>query len=176
MAPATAAKPNLTATPSGTWVDIGDTDGGVTVTHTQDVATFVTDQAIGKKKAIRMESGIMVETSLAEATLENMAMILSQTVTDTPPTTAVIGTRSIKLYRGPDVSIRSLLFRGTSPYGNWPAQLYIPYGYIDGETGMPFTKDGKTLIPFTFQALEDPAAATEADRFGIWEAQDATTT
>lgn len=174
IAPANTAAPATVATaPASTWVDLGDTDGGVIVRKTQNIETFSADQRTGPVKAVRTEEGLEVETNLQENTLENLGYALNATVTDTAPGTGSIGTRKLKMYKGADVSQYALLFRGSSPYGAYPGQFYIPVAVIVDDIEMEFTKDGKTLIPMKFLALEDPDAATAADRFGLITYQDA---
>jgi len=176
VAPAGESKPtDVTTEPVGTgtnWTDVGLTDGGVKIKKSQNIDAFSADQRTGKLKAKRTEEGLTVETNLQEATLENLADVIGATVTDTAETTGSIGTRSLKPYAGADVTQFAVLFRGTSAYGDYPAEYYVPYGYFDDDVEMAFEKDGKTMIPFKFEALEDPTAA-EADRFGIFTQQDA---
>lgn len=177
IAPAGTAMPALTSAPSGSWVSLGETDGGVKVTKTQNIETFSSDQRTGKVKAIRTEEGVTVETNLMQATLENLANVLNGVVTDTAPGSGTIGKRSLPLHAGADVDEFAILFRGDSPYSaSYPGQYYIPRGYIDDDVEMEFVKDGKVLIPFKFEALEDLDASTENDRFGVIEYQDAAAT
>lgn len=174
IAPAGEAKPAVNAAPSGNWVSLGETDGGVKVTKTQSIEAFSTDQRTGKVKAIRTEEGVTVETNLVQATLENLANVLNGQVTDTAPGSGTIGKRSLPLHAGADVDEIAILFRGDSPYSaTYPGQYYVPRGYIDDDVEMEFVKDGKVLIPFKFEALEDLDASTENDRFGVIEYQDA---
>lgn len=174
IAPAGEAKPAVNAAPSGNWVSLGETDGGVKVTKTQSIESFSTDQRTGKVKAIRTEEGVTVETNLVQATLENLANVLNGQVTDTAPGSGTIGKRSLPLHAGADVDEFAILFRGDSPYSaTYPGQYYVPRGYIDDDVEMEFVKDGKVLIPFKFEALEDLDASTENDRFGVIEYQDA---
>ncbi len=180
VAPADEAMPDVDATPAGNWSEMGETEGGVTVTPSQNINKLYTDQRTGPVKAVRDEEGLLIETNLVQATLENLAQVMGgQTVTDTPPGASTIGTREMGMTRGGDVSEYALLFRGESqsPYGSsYPAQVYIPRGYFDGENGMEFTKDGDVLIPVAFEALEDLGASSEAERFGKFVAQDADAT
>jgi hypothetical protein len=173
LAPAGTVMPALTVAPSAPWTSCGETDGGVKVRKTQNIETFSSDQRTGKVKAVRTEEGVEVETNLHEGTLENLANVINGTVTDTAPGAGQIGKRSLKLHAGAEVTEYALLFRGDSPYGDYPGQYYVPRGYMDDDVEMEFTKDGKTLIPVKFMALEDLDAATEADRFGTVEYQDA---
>lgn len=180
VAPADEAMPDVDATPSGNWSEMGETEGGVTVTPAQEIRKRSTDQRTGPVKAIRDEESLTIETNLVQITLENLAQVMGgQTVTDTAPGASTIGTREMGMTRGATVNEYALLFRGErqSPYGaSYPAQLWIPRGYFDGENGMEFTKDGDVLIPVTFEALEDLGAESEAVRFGKFIAQDAAAT
>lgn len=176
IAPAGTAMPALGTEPSGSWVALGQTDGGVKVVKTQTIETFTSDQRTGKVKAVRTAEGLTVETNLQEATLENLANVINGTVTDTAPGALTIGKRTLKLHKGAEVEEFALLFRGDSPYGDYPGQYYVPRGFMDDDEEIEYTKDGKTLIPMKFEALEYDAAATEDERFGIVEYQDAAAT
>lgn len=176
IAAANTAMPALDASPGASWRELGETDDGVKVSKTQNIESFTTDQRTGKVKAVRTEEGLTVETNLTEQTLENLADVLNGAVTTVAPGAATIGTKSLSMYAGADVHEFAFLFRGNSPYGNWPAQYYIPRGYFSGDVEMEYKKDDKTLVPVTFEALEDLNAATEADRFGKYIAQHAAAT
>jgi hypothetical protein len=176
-AAANTAAPAVNAAPSVSWTDLGETDGGVKVVPTQKIEGHGTDQRTGKVKATRTEETLGIETSLAQATLENLAKVMGgQTVTDTPPGVATIGIRAMGFYRGGSVDEFALLFRASSPYGDYPAQYYIPRGYFDGDNGMEYKKGPKVMIPVKFEALEDLNAGSEEERFGVYTAQDAAVT
>jgi len=172
IAEAGTSKPALDATPGASWTDLGETDDGVKVTKTQNIETFTTDQRTGKVKAVRTEEGLTIETNLTAATLENLARAIGGTVTDTAPGSGTIGYRSLTLHAGATVQEFALLFRGSSPYGNYPAQFYVPRAFINDDIEMEYKKDDKTLIPIKFEALESLTAA-EGEQFGVYEAQDA---
>lgn len=169
----TAAPATVGTTPSSAWTNLGDTDGGVTITKEQNIELFRNDQSTAPKKAVRTEEDVVIETNLAKATLENLVFAINGTVTDTPPGAGTIGTRTLKMYKGADVTQYAFLFRGSSPYGAFPGQFYIPVGVFLDDIGMEFKKDEMTLIPIKFAALENPSASTEADRFGLITYQDA---
>ncbi len=172
VAPAGTAAPLVSAEPAVAWVSLGETEGGVKVTKTQNIESFSSDQRTGKLKAVRTEEGVTIEANLTTATLENLANVMSGTVTITPPGVAIPGIRTLQLHSGAEVNEYAFLFRGTSPYGVFPGQFYVPRGYLDDDIEMEFTKDGMTLVPCKFEALEDLVAATEADRFGVVTYQD----
>lgn len=169
----TAAPATVDTAPGESWTSLGETDGGVKVTKTQNIETFTTDQRTGNVKAVRTEEGLMVETNLVEATLENLANVIGGTVADTAPGAGTIGTRALKMHAGATVTEYALLFRGSSPYGNFAGQYYVPRGFMNDDVEMDFVKDDKVLIPVKFEALEYLSAATEAERFGVVTYKDA---
>lgn len=173
IAPAGTAFPAVNEAPGASWRDLGDTQDGVTVKLGEKVTEVMVDQETAPLKATRSEESLVIETALAEATLENLADVLGQTVTDTPPGVGTIGTRKVQLYRGPNVKTFAFLFRGTSAYGDYPAQYELPYGYVSGEIELESTKDDNQKIKVEFHNLINPNAATDADKFGTLVMQDA---
>jgi hypothetical protein len=176
IAPANTAMPALGTTPSGTWRALGETHDGVKVAKTQNIETFTSDQRTGKVKAVRTEESLTVETALQSQTLENLADVINGTVTTVPPGASTIGTKSLSMYKGADVQEFAFLFVGNSPYGNWPAQYYVPRGIFNGDVELEYKKEDKTVIPVTFEAMEDLTAVSAADRFGQYIAQHAAAT
>lgn len=177
-APVGTAYPALTATPAAPWVSLGETDGGVKVTLEQTTHTIRDDQHTGPRKAFRSEEELLLETNLRDITVENMAILLGNSVTDTPPGAGTIGTREVPLHRGLTVTEYALLFRGEyqSPYGNYPAQYELPRGFFDGPIGQEYKKDDAVLLPVQFRALEDYNEANVEDSFGRWVVEDAPAT
>lgn len=174
IAPANTAEPTLSpSAPGGVWRSLGETDGGVKVTKTRSREKFSSDQRTGTVKSVQTEEGVTIETNLQESTLENLADVIGLSVIDTPPASGVIGTRKVGMYSGFSIKEFALLFRGTSPYGDYPAQYWIPRGYLDDDVEMEFTKEDKTLIPVKFEVLEDLNTSNENQRFGNVTYQDA---
>jgi hypothetical protein len=176
IAAAGTAAPAVNATPSASWTNVGETDGGVKVIKTQNIEKFTTDQRTGNNKAVRTEEGVSIETNLSKITLENLASVIGGTLTDTAPGSGTIGIRTLPLRRGATVDEFAVLYRGDSPYGAYPGQYYVPRGYFTDDIEMEFVKDGKTLIPVKFEALEYDSASSESERFGKVTYQDAAAT
>ena len=158
---------------SAAWTELGEIDGGVTVTSSQTVDLHRVDSETGPVKATRSEEDLVVTASLAEATLENLHEVYnSNAITDTAAGAGTPGTRSMGLYRGIDVEERALLFRTEqSPYGDYASQFQVPRGVFMGEVGMAWTKDEKTMIPVEFTALVD-TNQTANEKFGKVVMQD----
>jgi hypothetical protein len=85
--------------------------------------------------------------------------------------TRVVANKSFKTYRGLDATGFMLLVRGPSPYGNFFLQYQVPIVVQTDEPEISFMRDGTGLLAIKLTALEDPSAATPADRFGSIVAQ-----
>jgi len=174
IAPVGTTFPLIDATPAVAWRALGYTQEGVTVKKSSKIEKVTVDQETGAVKAARADEGLTIETQLAELTLENLADYLGNTVTDTPAASGVAGIRSVGLYSGGFVKTFALLFRGTSAYGNYPSQYQVPMCYFDDDTEMKHEKGGKNAtIKAAFEALVDPDATVEAEKFGKLVMQDA---
>lgn len=153
---------------SASWTNIGQTEGGVKVKHTQTVDLLKADQRTGPVKAIRSEEGLEIAFSIQELTLENYAYALNNaTVTSTTNPNK----KTMKIYQGLDVQQWALMIRGPSPYMSAYLQYNVPVVVQTDEPELDFLRDGKAVIVFKLVALEDPNAATAADRFGSLVAQ-----
>lgn len=113
-------------------------DAGFTVTFTEAILT-------GKTGALSVTSpsgctGAVVETNPSE--------------------------RTIKPYQDKDVSAFVLLVRGPSPYMSAFLQYYVPMVVQTDEPEAAFVRDNKAVLAVKLAAIEDPNAATAADRFG----------
>lgn len=103
IAPTGTAFPAVTVAKNSlpvAWRWLGETEGGVTVSHTQDTELLTTDQTIAPVKAIRTEEGLTVAFSLAQLTLENYAKALDD---------ATLTTTAAGRHRGRDAARRDSL-------------------------------------------------------------------
>jgi hypothetical protein len=160
LAPYGTAAPVITAVPSTSWTYLGETDGGVKISYAQKIDEHHTDQRTGIVKETRSEEHVMVETSLVQATLENLAKLMGASVTPTAAGTGTAGTLEVTFNQGVPVTEYAILFRGVSAYGaNWPSQYYIPRGAFAGNVEAEFNKVKKVLYKLQFKAMEDLNAA-----------------
>lgn len=174
MAATGTAFPLINATPAGTWTLLGNTEGGIGVSHDFSIEMLRVDQKSGPQKAIRTEENLIITFALAELTLEQYAKALNNAVvTDVAPGAGVAGHRSFKLRQGFDTALFAMLVRGPSPYMDANMQYEVPVVCQTGAPGLTFVRDDKSVLELEWQAIEDRAAATDADRFGTLRAQDA---
>ena len=162
-------KPDTDATFTGPpWTKLGQTDGGVKVKHTQTIELLDADQRTGPVKAIRSAEGLEVTFNIQELTLDKYAKALNN---NTVSSAATPNRNTLKMYQGLDVTSFALLVRGPSPYGNFFLQYQVPVVVQTEEPEPSFMRDGKATMAFKLVAIEDPNAATSADRFGSIVAQ-----
>ena len=126
VAPVGTVFPDLDDNPSATWRNLGNTQDGVKVTLDQKIDEHSVDQETGAVKASRSEESLVLETSLAEATLENLADVIGATLIDTPAGVGTIGTREVPLYKGANVKTFAFLFRDIQPTGISPRNMNCP--------------------------------------------------
>jgi len=180
-APEGTAFPDVDTAPPAPWAKLGTngvrnySEDGVTVTHEQTVEEHRTAGSTGPVKVSRPEEGLLVDLVLEDLSLEQYAKILNGvTVTDTPAAAGTPGIRTITLRQGPSVACFAMLIRGPSPYADGlVAQYQVPRAYQGGNPAPVFSKGEAAGLACQFKALEDPNAATDAERFGKLVAQDA---
>lgn len=183
LAPVGEAMPAVDAAPSGNWALMGTSgtknysEDGVTLTHGQSVEQIRTAGSTGPIKAVRTEESLVVEVTVYDLTMEEYTRAINNvTPTEVAAGVGTVGTRAINLRRGSIVAEFAVLLRGeaASPeLASVAAQYEIPRAYVDGEPELIFAKGEPAGIMFEFHALEDPAQATDAERFGQFIYEDA---
>lgn len=179
LAPAQEAKPNLDASPAGNWVELGETDGDQVLKFAGGLEAMSDNKHTGPVKHVRPEEGLEFTFSLVSLTQENLAKINSMATSDiTTTTSGALAVKRLPLKRGFVPTRYALLARGgatpstnaMSPYGAWPAQLWIPQGVFDGEPELAFSKGGSPAPEATFVAQMDDTQSA-GNEFGFLEVQ-----
>ncbi len=173
LAAAIEVEDDVDGTPTGNWALLGTngdenyTEDGIVITHSQTLRQTLAVGATGPLKVNRQQEQLTIGLTLMDLSLAQYTKILNNTtvLTDTTPNIDYIGLR-----RGPDVTILSLIAKGTglSPSGNFPIQLYTPRVYQSADPAPVFSKDTEAGLLAVFSALENQAAATAEERFGRW--------
>jgi hypothetical protein len=171
LAPTGSVFPDVDETPDpDDWTDLGDTKGGVSVSHDESIKLLRVDQSTGPVKAIRDEESLIVAFALADLTLENYALILNNVVVSIGgPAPA---DRNIPLRQGFDVAEFAMLIRGPSPYMDGDSQFEIPVVVQTGKPKVVFVKDDEAVLDTEWNALEDPNSQSDDEKFGILRARD----
>lgn len=170
IAPTGTAFPLVNAAPAAGWVSLGYTDGGITVSHTQDIETFYVDQIVTPIKTIRTTEGLTVEFAMAQMTLERYAQVMggATITTDAGPP----ATKEFELQRGTTVQTHALLVRGPSPYVDEKMQYELPIVFQSEDPAVTFSRDAMATLSTTWTALAD-TALPEGEQFGRLVAQTA---
>ena len=168
--------PTIDAVPGGSWTKIGTsgdlnyTEDGVKVSHKQKVEIFRALGSTGPRKAFRTEEEQMIALTVVDLTLEQYRLALNgNTITTVSPDLAESGYKSIGLSRGLDVTQYALLIRGSKASAymeDGVAQYEVPIAVIVSEPEVVFVKGSPAGLSLEFQALEDPDAASDDERFG----------
>lgn len=175
------AAPNLDAAVAGNWVALGNTEGDQSVAFQGALEAMRDNDHLGPVKHVRPEAGLRVTATVVHLTLETMARTLGMAVADVVGgTSGALTTKKLGLKLDFVPTRYSLLARGgaivasntLSPYGAWPAQLYVPLGVFSGEATLTYSKAGSPGIEFNYMAEEDDNQSA-GEQFGILLVQSA---
>lgn len=143
----------VASAPGGTWVDVGGTVGGVTLSVSQEYAVLEVDQIVDDAGRRLTKREMMVKTSLAEPTLVNLALALNG---GTSGSGGTAGTSYLSYDPAMDTSAtqptyKALLFDGYAPNGKTRRVIVRKVLSIDAiETA--YKKDEQTVFPVSFAA------------------------
>lgn len=182
LAPTGESFPDVDETPAGNWELFGTNgnqdynESGITVTHEQTIVQHRFLGSTGPRKATRTSEGLMLAFTLHDMSPEFYAKVMNDnTVSTTAAGSGTPGYKEFDIYMDRDVTLHALLARGDSPEGaGWNMQYEVPVVFRDGSPSPVFNKSEPAGLAFEFTALEDPNAATTADRFGRLIVQHAT--
>lgn len=139
--------------PGDPFVDCGGTDGGVNLIVKQEYAELGVDQLVDTPERRLTKREFMVETNLAEVTVENLTLALNGNVASTTSgsggtaNTALTAGSSSPGGTGPDYS--ALIFDG---YGaSAKRRRFIGRKMLQtGDVGQAYAKDKQTFLPVSF--------------------------
>lgn len=138
--PATVA-----AAPAVAWTDVGGTKDGVELSINDEYAVLDVDQIIYEIARRRTKRVVTVKTSLAEATLANLAIATANTAPAANVLNADDGLAAFAPAYG------ALLVDGIAP-GGFRRRIIIRKTLPTDSVGMAYKKDGQTLLPVTWTA------------------------
>lgn len=139
-----ATEPATVATaPGAGYTDVGGTKEGVELTIADEYAVLDVDQIIYEIARRRTKRVVSIKTSLAEATLANLAIAIANTAPASNVLTADDGLAAF----APTYS--SVLVDGIAP-GGFRRRIIIRKTLPTDSVGMAYKKDGQTLIPVTW--------------------------
>lgn len=178
LAPAGTAEPDIDDDPpNAPWALLGTRgadeydEGGITVTHGQEVNVYRGLRGTGGVKAFRTSEDLTFGFTLNDLTLEEYAKVLNGNAV-----VAGGGERSLGIHQGPQVATYALYAKAQDgPYADGAAYaLYVPKVFQSGSPAVVHRKGVPAGLALVFTALEDLDALSEEDRFGVIRADDGT--
>jgi len=151
------------------WNDLGATDGGAAMTRGFDKETWDVDQVLGAIDEFITSWNVMLETNLAEASLENLQLAW-EGGTINLETGESPDERSMGIGDPGELTERMIAFvvdkRTVSGVGYIRAYVYYKAQLDGSDSEHRFTKGEKVLVPLTLKVLAD-TSEVEATRFGV---------
>ena len=156
LAPSATAYPDVDSAPASAWVLLGggkdkQSEDGVTITPSQDLAEFRPGGKTLPTKRSRVSEDITIGVTIMDLTLEAYTYALNAV---TPAVGTSPATKSISLVRGVDVATFSMLVRGDSAYGAFASQYQFPAVQQTGSPDTSFSKGEFTGAPLEFMVLD----------------------
>lgn len=146
-APFGSTEPATIATaPTTPWIDLGATKEGFTLTDNSEFAELEVDQLTMTPERRRTKRTVTGATSLAEATLDNLARVTSNTA----PTAGVYEADDGGTAFNP--AYGAILIDGFAPGINKKRRIILRKVLSTGSVGMAYKKDGQTLLPVEWTA------------------------
>lgn len=145
VAPFGTADPATIATaPAAAWIDVGGTKGGLELNVSSEFATLTVDQIVDIIESRRTGREVTAKTTLAEATLTNLA----QAIANTAPVANVLELDDGLAAFKPAYS--AILIDGIAP-GGFRRRIIVRKTLPTDAVGLAYKKDDQTVIPVTWK-------------------------
>lgn len=143
-APFGSTEPATVATaPAAPWVDLGGTKDGVSLIINDTYSVLTVDQVVEEVDRRRTNRVLQIKTSLAEATLENLAHAINNTAPAAAALTLDSGLAAFAPVHG------AYLLDGIAP-GGFRRRIILRRALSTDSVETAYKKDGMTLLPVTF--------------------------
>lgn len=136
---------------SADWYNTGGTVGGITVNFNQSFTNLNMDQVVDIAGRRLTERDVQIQTQLGEATLESLRYALN----DGEITTGTGFRKYAPAFTdsATQPSYRALILDGWAPGASQLRRRFIARRVLStAAVGIPYQKDGQTVIPVTFGA------------------------
>lgn len=164
--PSSAIDPEATLNGDSKWRDIGYTQEGVEVSYEPDYGDVEVDQLMDSARLFKQSMRVMVNTTLAEATLENLLVVWGQAEPTALATEGVVDIEAGDL--GDEPIERGLAFVGPGPRKSTKQfRLYHVTRAIQTESSShALRRSENTGLPVSFRILPNEKTSNTAARYG----------
>lgn len=170
VAAASTAEPTVTSTPGASWTEVGATTGDQTISKEAAATLFYDNDHQGPVKGVTPQEDVKIMFTLANLTHAHLARILSaigNITTASGPNVSRVPMKSGYTQTELAIVVKGL---ADSPFGNYPAQWYIPRGFFEKSLEIVRGKEARAELECTFLVLEDDNQ-TDGNRLGWTTAQ-----
>ena len=145
VAPFGTADPATIATaPAAAWVDVGGTKGGLELNISSEFATLTVDQIVDIIESRRTGREVTVKTTLAEATLANIANAIAN---DAPVAHVLELDDGLAAFKP---AYSAILVDGIAP-GGFRRRIIVRKTLPTDAVGIGYKKDDQTVVPVTWK-------------------------
>lgn len=135
------------AAPATGWTDVGGTQDGITLGDESSWSDLTVDQLVIAPDTRRTGRKLTVKTTMAEATLANLALAMSNSA----PAAGLLQFDDGLANGGFIPTFTALIIDGIGP-GGFRRRIKVRKCVSSASVEMAYKKDGQTLVPVTFQA------------------------
>lgn len=128
---------------SAVWRDLGGTQDGISFSIESEWSPLTVDQLVDEAGVTRVSRKVSIKTSLAEATLQNLALATANAAPVDGVLEPSMGVESFL----PEYS--AIMLEGIAP-GGVRRRVFIRRSVSSDSVESSYKKDGQTLVPVTF--------------------------
>jgi hypothetical protein len=146
----------------GAGTNLGLSDGGIDVGYKVTTYPIEVDNALGEIDEFKTKESLQLKFGIAEASAANLALAMGY-----PSTAVVAGTATF----GGDWTVTkyTVYIDVNGPGGGVRSYTFILCTIL-GDVSHKYTKNGKTMIPFTVNVLQDLTATAKQQLFTVVDA------
>lgn len=164
LAAASTAEPAVNTTPGAGWTELGPTNGDQSIGKDAKNEYLYDNDHTGPVKGITPQEDVMIKGILVGMTQEHFERIIASVALITTAAGPPAVSRA-PLKSGYIPTEYALLMKGEadSPYGNYPAQTYIPRGTFERTFEITRGKSAGSAaaLAFEYHVLEDDTQASD---------------
>ena len=140
----TAEPATIATVPAAAWVDVGGTKGGLELNVSSEFATLTVEEIVDIIESRRTGREVTVKTTMAEATLANIA----QAIANAAPVANVLELDDGLAAFKPAYS--AILIDGIAP-GGFKRRIIVRKTLPTDAVGIGYKKDDQTVVPVTWK-------------------------
>lgn len=149
------------------WVDLEETEGGITLTVTRDETEQTSDQDQDPFLILTTARRVEMNTTLLAMTLRNLAYATGMGAYSSAPATATVTGHETWKIEGTETSAKDFCLLMEVPvFGGGVARVLFPIGHPTSNISVAFQKSATAKLPFSARALVDKGVTPSVTAVG----------